>query len=128
MLEHYNYFNNYPTRDTRFYIALQGLSKGNMSADLYDAFGNYVPKELPYTIENALKAYNFAIIDLGLYLDTHPNDEKSIELYNKIASKGKELFATYQSLYGPLIAEMYTGSAGSWDWIESPWPWNKKEV
>ena len=74
MFEHYNYFKNYETRDTRFYLALQGLSKGNMSQGLYDAFRNYVPKELPYNLENALRAYNFAIIDLGLYLDTHPED------------------------------------------------------
>ena len=80
------------------------------------------------TLMREIMALDFALADLKLYLDTHPNDEKTIELYNKVAAKGKELFNTYQSLYGPLIAETYTGSVGSWDWIDSPWPWNKKEV
>ena len=75
-----------------------------------------------------IMALDFALNDLKLYLNTHPDDERSIELFNKISTKSKELFDTYQSMYGPLIAEMYTGSEGTWDWIESPWPWNKKEV
>ena len=56
MFNHYNYFDNNNVRDTRFYVAMQGLSKGNMSQDLYDNFGKYVPRELPYTEENALRA------------------------------------------------------------------------
>ena len=47
MFNHYNYFDNSNVRDTRFYVAMQGLSKGNMSQDLYDNFGKYVPRELP---------------------------------------------------------------------------------
>lgn len=80
------------------------------------------------TLMREIMALDFALNDLKLYLNTHPDDEKSIELFNKIATKGKELFDTYQSMYGPLIAEMYTGSESTWDWIECPWPWNKKEV
>ncbi|MBE7066722.1 MAG: spore coat protein CotJB [Ruminococcaceae bacterium] len=80
------------------------------------------------TLMREIMALDFALNDLKLYLNTHPDDEKSIELFNKIATKGKELFDTYQSMYGPLIAEMYTGSEHTWDWIECPWPWNKKEV
>ncbi len=91
MLNHYNYFNNYGTRDTRFYVAMQGLSKGNMSQDLYDNFGNYVPRELPYTDENALRAYAFAIVDLGLYLDTHPNEANVKVLYDQYVSKYNEI-------------------------------------
>lgn len=80
------------------------------------------------TLMREIMALDFALNDLKLYLNTHPDDEKSIELFNKIATKGKELFDTYQSMYGPLIAEMYTGSESTWDWVECPWPWNKKEV
>ena len=66
MFNHYNYFDNYGSRDTRFYVALQGLSKGNMSQGLYDNFGNYVPRELPYTDENALSCL--------LYTSPSPRD------------------------------------------------------
>lgn len=79
------------------------------------------------TLMHEIMALDFALNDLKLYLNTHPDDAKTIELYNKVAVKGKELYNTYQSLYGPLIAETYTGSENTWDWIDSPWPWNKKE-
>lgn len=72
-----------------------------------------------------IMALDFALADLKLYLNTHPDCVKSIELFNSIVEKRKVLFDTYQSLYGPLIAEMYSGSEGSWDWVESPWPWNR---
>lgn len=121
MLEHYNYFNNYPTRDTRFYIALQGLSKGNMSADLYDAFGNYVPKELPYTIENALKAYNFAIIDLGLYLDTHPNDTNVKLLYDQYVAKYNEIKDSYEK-QNKMLNLVSKNNDKTWTWSKQ-FPW-----
>lgn len=76
-------------------------------------------------LKHEIMALDFALADLKLYLNTHPDCVKSIELYNSIVEKRKVLFDTYQSLYGPLIAEMYSGSEGSWDWVESPWPWNR---
>lgn len=121
MLEHYNYFNNYPTRDTKFYIALQGLSKGNMSADLYDAFGNYVPKELPYTVENALKAYNFAIIDLGLYLDTHPNDANVKTLYDQYVAKYNEIKDSYEK-QNKMLNLVSKNNDKTWTWSKR-FPW-----
>ena len=121
MLEHYNYFNNYPTRDTRFYIALQGLSKGNMSADLYDAFGNYVPKELPYTIENALKAYNFAIIDLVLYIDTQQNDTNVKLLYDQYVAKYNEIKDSYEK-QNKMLNIVSKNNNKTWTWSKQ-FPW-----
>ena len=102
MFQHYNYFGNQQARDTRFYLASQGLSKGNMSIDLYDNFSNYVPKELPFTKDNELKSYNFAIIDIGLYLDTHPEDERALCLhrkYSRILKDFKARFTKYIFYY-----------------------------
>ena len=76
-------------------------------------------------LKHEIMALDFALADLKLYLNTHPDCVKSIDLFNSIVEKRKVLFDTYQSLYGPLIAEMYSGSEGSWDWVESPWPWNR---
>ena len=117
MLNHYNYFNNYGMRDTRFYVALQGLSKGNMSQDLYDNFGNYVPRELPYTDENALRAYSFAIVDLGLYLDTHPKDTNVKNLYDQYVAKFNELVKKMETqnkmlnIYSPNTEKVWTWSS-----------------
>ena len=81
--------------------------------------------ELPSKEELAekLKCYRFAIIELALYLDTHPNDEKALCLHNEYARKFKNLEDLYQRLYGPLSI-MYP--CKKWRWLESPWPWENK--
>lgn len=121
MFNHYNYFNNYGTRDTRFYVALQGLSKGNMSQDLYDNFGKYVPKELAYTDENALRAYNFAIIDLGLYLDTHPNDTNVKILYDQYVAKYNELVKKMEG-QNKMMCLTTPNNSKVWTW-QNKFPW-----
>ena len=92
-----------------------------MSADLYDAFGNYVPKELPYTIENALKAYNFAIIDLGLYLDTHPNDTNVKLLYDQYVAKYNEIKDSYEK-QNKMLNLVSKNNDKTWTWSKQ-FPW-----
>lgn len=67
-----------------------------------------------------LKCYRFSIIELGLYLDTHPDDEKALCLHNSYAKKFKMLEDQYQRIYGPLSI-MYP--CKKWRWLEGPWPW-----
>lgn len=69
-----------------------------------------------------LKCYRFAIIELGLYLDTHPDDEKAICLHREYANKFKVLEDKYQKVYGPLSI-MYP--CNKWRWLEEPWPWER---
>ncbi len=51
---------------------------------------------------NKIKCYQFAVIELALYLDTHPEDEKALCLHRKYAKEIKELKDKYQKVYGPL--------------------------
>ena len=69
-----------------------------------------------------LKCYRFAIIELGLYLDTHPDDEKAICLHREYANKFKVLEDKYQKVYGPLTIHF---PCNKWRWIEEPWPWER---
>ena len=69
-----------------------------------------------------LKCYRFAIIELGLYLDTHPEDEKALCLHKEYANKFKVLEDKYQKVYGPLSI-MYP--CNKWRWLEEPWPWER---
>ena len=69
-----------------------------------------------------LKCYRFAIIELGLYLDTHPDDKKAICLHKEYANKFKDLEDKYQKMYGPLSI-MYP--CNKWRWLEQPWPWER---
>ena len=42
-----------------------------------------------------IKGLNFAIIELGLYLDTHPEDEKALCLHRKYCKEYRELTDKY---------------------------------
>ncbi len=67
-----------------------------------------------------IKCYNFAIIELELYLDTHPDDEKAICLHNNYCKILKDLKDKYQKVYGPLSI-FYP--CNKWRWLEEPWSW-----
>ncbi len=77
-------------------------------------------------LKHEIMALDFALTDLKLYLNTHPDCVQTIKLYNSIVEKRKVLYDSYQSLYGPLVAETYSGSDASWDWVDDPWPWQKQ--
>ena len=66
--------------------------------------------------------YKFSLIDLGLYLDTHPCDTKALCLHREYGKKYKEITDRYQRVYGPLTMAY---PCNKWRWVELPWPWQK---
>jgi len=64
----------------------------------------------------------FSMIDLGLYLDTHPSDTRAICLHRDYSKKYRELTDRFQRVYGPLTKDY---PCNKWRWIELPWPWQK---
>lgn len=106
----------------------QGFIRGNMFKNLYDPYKNYKPAELNPTTEREallyqLLQYKFALTDLNLYLDTHPNDQEMIQLYNKYLSIEKQMCDQYENVYGPLTTDSMKLSTNNWIWKNSPWPW-----
>ncbi len=71
---------------------------------------------------NKIRSYEFAINELALYLDTHPNDEKALCLHRKYCKEVKELKDKYQKVYGPLTINY---PCNKWRWLEMPWPWER---
>ncbi len=67
-----------------------------------------------------IKCLKFAVVELALYLDTHPNDTKALCLHNKYSKELKEICDKYQKVYGPLTIEY---PCNKWRWLEEPWPW-----
>jgi spore coat protein JB len=66
-------------------------------------------------------AADFALVDLNLYLNTHPYDNRAVMIYMICARKAKFLRSCYESMYGPLTAS--ASNSYPWPWIDSPWPW-----
>ena len=69
-----------------------------------------------------IRELDFAIIELALYLDTHPDDRKALCLHNTYAKQVKELKDKYQKVYGPLTLDY---PCNKWRWLEQPWPWER---
>ena len=67
-----------------------------------------------------IRELNFAVIELGLYLNTHPEDQKALCLHRKYARVAKDLKDKYQKVYGPLTINY---PCNKWRWLEEPWPW-----
>ena len=69
---------------------------------------------------NEIKCLTFAVVELALYLDTHPDDTKALCLHNKYSKDLKDLSDKYQKVYGPLTIEY---PCNKWRWLEELWPW-----
>ncbi len=69
-----------------------------------------------------IKALDFTIIELGLYLDTHPEDQRALCMHREYCKQVKDLKDKYQKMYGPLTI-FYP--CNKWRWLEQPWPWER---
>ncbi|MGF7046593.1 spore coat protein JB [Paenibacillus sp. DS2015] len=70
-----------------------------------------------------LQVVDFALVELNLFLDTHPNDLRSIEQFNQLVQERKKLAKKFQEVYGPLQNFGRAFSKYPWEWSQSPWPW-----
>ncbi len=76
-----------------------------------------------YELLEQLQVIDFALVELNLYLDTHPDDLKRIEQYNRLAQERIPLVRKFQELYGPLMHFGHAYSKFPFEWPEAPWPW-----
>lgn len=106
----------------------EGFIRGNMFSDLFAPYIQAEPFKLTPIDEreallNKVREYDFAAIDLGLYLDTHPQDAEMIRIYNQNIAQGNTVRREFEAKYGPLSLESNTLNTFPWAWISSPWPW-----
>lgn len=67
----------------------------------------------------------FAMVDMALYLDTHPHCQRALETYHHYHKINDEAMAIYEHKFGPLsIFGMH--DENKWTWGEEPWPWQKE--
>lgn len=65
---------------------------------------------------------DFFALELQLYLNTHPNCERALSLYEETVKKAKVLRKEYEEKFGPLTATSTPGKA-PWQWSKDPWTW-----
>ncbi|MCF8011837.1 MAG: spore coat protein CotJB [Clostridiales bacterium] len=77
-----------------------------------------------YQLLFKIQQLSFTALELNLYLDTHPNDQQTLTMYNKVHRDLMRAVQEYEKYYGPLVNFGYSpASQNYWKWIEGPWPW-----
>ena len=73
---------------------------------------------------NTINEVSFAVDDIKLYLDTHPEDEKALEFFKEKVMVRNEALKEYGAQYGPLTIDTGDDACSrQWDWVLEPWPW-----
>jgi spore coat protein JB len=76
-----------------------------------------------YAKLEGLQQLDFALVELTLYLDTHPNDLHALQQFNQLAQQRQQAAYQFEMQYGPLMQYGHSYSRFPWQWTESPWPW-----
>ncbi len=131
MNNNYNNFDNQNYNNiSKFYDAYQGFIRGNLEYNTYKNYKNYNTFEVMPINEQAkaltnIDAISFAMLDLNLYLDLHPEDRATIDLYNQYRLQCESMISNYENMYGPLTLMSPTLSQYPWMWNNRPWPWER---
>ena len=78
---------------------------------------------LPVTPLSEVQVLAFAVQELALYLDTHPDDAEAFAMFKQFAAMEKAAKAAYESKFGP-ITQSSAAYGDSYRWLDGPWPWN----
>ena len=68
---------------------------------------------------------DFALYDLMLYLDTHPNCRKAAMKFDQYREKREKAVKEYVQNYGAIKA-LQTDTSKRWSWGSGPYPWEKE--
>ena len=104
-----------------------GFSKGNMFQEEYIPYKEYKAAKLIANSKQEellleIMALSFAINDLNIYLDLHPENTEMLKRFKELTEKSCEKEMEYVKCYGPLEV-MDNESLSKFDWINKPWPW-----
>lgn len=69
----------------------------------------------------AIMEADFFATDLKLYLDTHPDDTRAIEMFREAVCQLQACRAAFEESFYPLTATS-AGIDGEWDWLNGNFP------
>lgn len=72
-----------------------------------------------------ISTVDFAIVELHLYLDTHPDSNEMARKLEEYENKSRMLREEYETKFGPISPQDLQGN--QWAWISNPWPWDNNE-
>ena len=109
------------------YSSQEALSQGPLFPGLNLPFHLKTEgSSVPSTPLSELQALEFVVLELGMYLDTHPDDTEAFTLFKQYAAMEKAAKAAYESKFGPLTKSS-AASGERYNWLQEPWPWNYEQ-
>lgn len=118
-----NYNNS--SNDIKLYDYEDGFMYGNMFKNEYDPYKNYKVTNLSSNTSKGnlllkIYQYDFALNDLSLYLDLHPEDKDVYKVFKGYTEELDNLVKKYEHEYGPM--ELDNSNYNDYLWEEGPWP------
>ena len=134
-MNNYNYFdpfnytfmgNNYDN-NAILYGPYEGYLKGNMFKNLYEQYKNYKIATIKPKNEQEQDLFNlnqimFAMHDVNLYLDVHPDNQEMLNLFTKYKDMYNDLCMKYEQKYGPINVNK-TDNRIPFKWESTIFPW-----
>lgn len=74
-------------------------------------------------LKRRIGAYRFAVWEMTLYLDTHPDCTAALEKLREFQAITGRLVEEYEQQYGPLVLTSDDVPCERWSWVDGPWPW-----
>lgn len=114
-------------KNPKLFDPQEAIMLGNLYKDLYmtyQGFSNYClqPQTKKQQALLELQMYEFVAHEINLYLDTHPKNQRMVQLYSEYAKKSKEALKAYEKEFGPLLVRD-TPNQIPFEWVQGPWPW-----
>ncbi len=69
-----------------------------------------------------IAALRFALVDLTLFLDTHPEDTAALSMFAEYRKALSTCLDKYTAMYGPMTV-LDTDTKNGWTWGMGPWPY-----
>lgn len=73
-------------------------------------------------VKRELDQLSFAMDELRLFLDTHPEDKAALAASDEVRARRSAIVKQYERLAGP-VNFYEAGGTRSWNWLRAPWPW-----
>lgn len=78
-------------------------------------------------LKRRIEATDFAILEIELFLDTHPTDRRAMQMLSEYRTRRKSQIADYESRFGKyVVTASDVDLSDRWAWINGPWPWERQ--
>lgn len=76
-------------------------------------------------LKQRLQTVDFSLIETVLYLDAYPDSCEALGYYHKLKKEREMIVEALSNSCNMPITCFDNVSTDSWNWIDSPWPWEQ---